>query len=150
MTDLSPAATEPPWKLAQRLENLPIVLAGPIVRHATDTEVTVWLALRQRQRVRLVVYRNRDGSGDPIAEGTRTTVAVGAHLHIVAVTARVSGDDEMTAGVSYRYDVRLGDGAGQGLTDPGSCRATRTTRYAGRCSGSATRRCPASPSRPAT
>ncbi|WP_345541432.1 hypothetical protein [Phytohabitans rumicis] len=119
MTDLSPAATEPPWKLAQRLENLPIVLAGPIVRHATDTEVTVWLALRQRQRVRLVVYRNRDGSGDPIAEGTRTTVAVGAHLHIVAVTARVSGDDEMTAGVSYRYDVRLGDGAGQGLTDPG-------------------------------
>jgi hypothetical protein len=77
MTDLSPAATEPPWKLAQRLENLPIVLAGPIVRHAVDTEVTVWLALKRTNTVRLTVHTLDDGSDKPLADGTRATVAVG-------------------------------------------------------------------------
>jgi len=43
-------------KLADRLKNLPLVLAGPILRQVTKDSVTVWIALKQSATVTLNVY----------------------------------------------------------------------------------------------
>jgi hypothetical protein len=89
--------------LANRLETLPIVLCGPILRKVTDTSATVWLALRRFAAVTLTV---RDEQTRKVLEGTEETIAIGAKLHIVAVTARVpSGGKPLTEGVVYQYDL---------------------------------------------
>lgn len=99
------------WRLAPRLKDMPAVLAGPIVRHVSARTVTVWLALKQADTVTLNIYDTADASTPPVATGSLATVAVGANLHIVAVTATVVPlHPELGGGVVYYYDVVLGDG----------------------------------------
>lgn len=44
------------WRsLEDRIENLPLVLAGPILRRVTTKSVSVWLALKKPDTVRLIV-----------------------------------------------------------------------------------------------
>jgi hypothetical protein len=73
--------------------------------------VTVWVALRQPCQVRLTVYATEHGAGFTIAQtilaGDRTTVAVGKHLHLVAVTAHPLGSDRLSPGQVYAYDMRF-------------------------------------------
>jgi hypothetical protein len=86
------------------LRSKPFVLAGPILRKVTPTAVTVWLALRVSATVTLTVL---DAANKPVMPvGTRSTVAIGSHLHLVAVTAK-SGTvgAELTEGKVYRYDL---------------------------------------------
>src|SRR5437764_7046280 len=93
--------------LAQRFSTLPLLLAGPILRRTEPRAVTVWLALKEAQTVTLRIY-TRDESGQLIqhVEGTRRTVRLGDHLHVVAVTARASTDDEaLSWGGLYYYDL---------------------------------------------
>ena len=79
--------------LASRLNSLPLVICGPILRRVIPNAVTVWVALREEATVTLTVY---DGDGTarqqvlpaPPATAERKTTAVGANLHMVAVTAR--------------------------------------------------------------
>ena len=91
-----PTPPETSWMpLAERLERLPLVLAGPIPRRVEPDSVTIWVALRAPRRVTLRVYRRDAVSGD-LAErlaGLRHTVRLGERLHMVAVTARESGGD---------------------------------------------------------
>src|SRR5947199_7495662 len=81
--------------LAERFSTLPLILAGPILRRTEPGAVTVWLALLSAQAVTLRIYA-RDDSSHLIQcfEGTRRTVRLGDHLHVVAVTARAGSDDE--------------------------------------------------------
>src|SRR6266487_5320123 len=93
--------------LAQRFSTLPFILAGPILRRIEPRAVTVWLALKESQTVTLRIY-SRDESGHLIQrlEGTRRTIRLGDHLHVVAVTARASNDDEaLSWGGPYYYDL---------------------------------------------
>src|SRR5205809_330517 len=93
--------------LAERFSSLPLILAGPILRRTETRAVTVWLALKEPRTVILRIY-SRDTSGDLVERftGTRQTVRLGDHLHIVAVTARISTDEEPLAwGGLYYYDV---------------------------------------------
>ncbi len=93
--------------LAERFANLPLILAGPMLRRTEPRAVTVWLALKEPRRVTLRIYA-RDGGGDLVQqlEGTRHTVRLGDHLHIVAVTARAaSGDERLAWGGFYYYDL---------------------------------------------
>ena len=77
--------------IADRLEYLPLLLAGPILRRTESDAVTVWVALKAPREVTLKVYAT-DAHGSIIRtlrlEGTRSTVPLGKHLHIVAVTAK--------------------------------------------------------------
>ncbi len=101
--------------LSGRLDRLPLVLAGPMVRRVEPREVTVWLALRQPRKVTLRVYDgDRDGRGQTVRlSGTRSTVAVGENLHVVAVTAdKVSGDPLQPERI-FSYDLFLSS-AGHG------------------------------------
>lgn len=79
-----------PWSpLQHRADALPLILAGPIVRRAAPGAVTVWVALRAARTVTLRVFAwQGDGGLRACASGTRPTVRLGDHLHVVAVTAR--------------------------------------------------------------
>lgn len=96
-----------PWMpLAPRLDSLPLIIAGPILRRVEATSVTVWLAFRAAQQVTLKVYAQ-----SPTATmlcGSARTYAIGQHLHIVAVTA--TGTTPLQAGQVYTYNIKLQDG----------------------------------------
>jgi hypothetical protein len=93
-------------KLEDRLAVLPRVLAGPILRKVTPTSVTVWVALQGTASVTLTV---KDDHSTEVMVGTRSTVAVGANLHIVAVTAHPKPPATgLTEGTIYQYDLDFG------------------------------------------
>lgn len=102
-------------QLQTRLAQLPLVLAGPLLRRTTATEVTVWLALKEARKATLTV-REVDGSGNATgparATGTRTTVAVGDNLHVVAITATAPAATPLQPGRTYVYDVAFGPTGG--------------------------------------
>ncbi|WP_310485665.1 PhoD-like phosphatase [Chamaesiphon sp. VAR_48_metabat_403] len=79
---------------------LPLILAGPMLRHTTPESVTVWVALKAACRVTLQIF-DTQASGHQIGRslfaGSRETIALGAHLHIVAVTATAQQGTELTA-----------------------------------------------------
>ncbi len=89
-------------ELVNRLGNLPLILAGPILRRVTDKSVTVWVAVRDSAEVTLEIY-----SGDPdarvkiVTSPPRPTIAIGRSLHILAITVQVN----LTPGVVYTYDM---------------------------------------------
>ena len=90
-------------KLKDRLDSLPLVLAGPIVRRLEPGEVTVWVALRRRRRIRLEIYDDNPPQGQIVANGATDTVAIGVNLHIACVTARPT--NPFTAGTTYQYNL---------------------------------------------
>lgn len=106
------------------LEQLPLIIAGPILRHTQADEVTVWLALRKPDVITLKAYETRDGSGSVldrvILQGQRDTVALGKNLHIVAVTATPAGDSLLTPGRVYAYDLYCQE-ADKSLTEAINC-----------------------------
>src|SRR5215207_5926911 len=96
---------------------LPQVLAGPIVRRVTGTDVSVWTALRAPAEVELTVWavpQRSAGvgaveSGAPVvATGTVASKEFGAQLHVALVTARAT--IALQPGSIYSYDLRIGPG----------------------------------------
>jgi len=105
------------WKpIADRLKDLPIVLAGPILRRVEKDNVSVWLALKEPclqkegKGLTLEVYDSGTGTGlgSIVMKGGRDTVSLGEHLHIVVLTAKASGT-LLRQGVTYSYNV-MGNG----------------------------------------
>src|SRR5262249_49877542 len=96
------------WKpLAERFDALPFILAGPLLRRTEPSSVTVWLAVKEPCQVTLRIYR-REGQDKLLQqfEGTRHTVRLGDHLHLVAVTARaLREEDRLAWGERYYYDL---------------------------------------------
>ncbi len=93
---------------SDRLYHLPLVLAGPMLRHTECDSVTVWVALKSSRQVTLKVYTT-DGNGSIIKtallEGSRATVAFGKQLHIIAVTAKPITQHQLEPGQIYAYDL---------------------------------------------
>lgn len=97
-----------PWTpLVERFSSLPLILAGPMLRRTEPRAVTVWLALKASCRVILRIYgRNAGGKLVQRFEGMRQTVRLGDNLHIVAVTARTTNEQEQLAwGELYYYNI---------------------------------------------
>lgn len=94
--------------LAKRLTLIPLVLAGPILRQVTPTSVTVWVALQRAADVTLTVYASEAPAPRKIVEVNQPTVAVGAHLHVIAVTADLTLES-LSPGVVYLYDLSFLD-----------------------------------------
>src|SRR5712692_6377098 len=93
--------------IAERFTALPLILSGPILRRVDPQSVTAWLALKEPQKVTLRIYaRSSEGNLVQQFEGTRHTVRLGNHLHIVAVTARATNSDkQLTWGGLYYYNL---------------------------------------------
>jgi hypothetical protein len=98
------------WRSSEResLTELPLILAGPMLRRTTSAAVTVWVALQASSRVTLQIFdtqANGHQIGTSLFAGSRETIALGAHLHIVAVTATAQQGEELTANRIYAYDL---------------------------------------------
>jgi hypothetical protein len=91
------------------LTELPLILAGPLLRQTTAESVTVWVAVKVACQVTLAVFAtadNGDRLGNLLLSGSRETIAIGRHLHIVAVTATADRDGELlTADRVYAYNL---------------------------------------------
>jgi hypothetical protein len=98
--------------LPRSLTELPLILAGPILRHTTSESVTVWVALKAACQVNLYVFATGDRGnqiGINLLSGSRETIAIGAHLHIVAVTATAIHGAELIPDRVYAYDLTFSD-----------------------------------------
>lgn len=100
--------TAPFLPLAERIEQIPYVICGPILRRADENGITVWLALRKKVNpVALFIFEDNQGeAGEIIAFGSEASTSFGENLHIVAVTAISTNEDKpLTWGKSYLYDL---------------------------------------------
>jgi hypothetical protein len=101
--------------LQSRVSNLPLVLAGPILRRATDRRVAVWLALsRQASNLRLDIY---DGTATLGGGQLASTTALGERLHVGVIEAQAAAT--LSAGVVYEYNIFFGSEGGRDLDGPG-------------------------------
>ena len=98
--------------------NLPLILAGPILRRVDTRSVSVWIAVSAASLVRVDVYDGVVDAGapsgslasvhaGPVAGGTLTTRPVGKSLHIVVVTADTAGGQPLLPGHLYSYNVTV-------------------------------------------
>jgi hypothetical protein len=98
-------------------KDMPLVLAGPMLRRVTPTSVTVWLALRESRNVTLIVsdaYGADSGAGAHVqASANRDTVQIGTYLHLVAVTARLAAGKKLAQGSIYFYDLLFAHSGGR-------------------------------------
>ncbi|GAA4364055.1 hypothetical protein GCM10023185_33230 [Hymenobacter saemangeumensis] len=100
--------------LATRINDLPLVLAGPILRRTESHSVSVWVALRDNAGpLRLHIYEL--GSqiprfSTPILSQSNL-VQLGARLFVGLITAKVpiSSLSRLTPGQTYEYDIEFGD-----------------------------------------
>lgn len=102
------------------ITELPLVLAGPILRRTEAKQVTVWLVLKEARSLNLSIYEttNRGASiGKLVFQGQRETIALGKHLHIVAITARPCTDVLLQAGTIYAYNIYQANGDRASLLD---------------------------------
>ncbi|MBP5976218.1 hypothetical protein HW132_26685 [Brasilonema sp. CT11] len=98
--------------LRERINKLPLVLAGPILRRTEPNAVTVWVALKESRNVTLEIF---DTKKKRLFSGSQKTIKVGTYLHIVAVTAKTSS--HLLHGENYLYDLYFGHG--ETLNQPG-------------------------------
>ena len=91
--------------LSSRLATLPIILAGPILRHVNESSVTVWIALRSAHQVNLQVFTLT--STTPVMQSSFTSaLKVGENLYVIAVTASAA-TAVLSAGQNYTYNIQF-------------------------------------------
>ncbi|BAZ52407.1 hypothetical protein NIES4103_50680 [Nostoc sp. NIES-4103] len=98
------------------LQDMPLILAGPILKHIEPESVTVWVALKLPCQVELKVYDTTNNGtviGNSLLEGKRSTVALGKSLHVVAVTARFTQRECLSSDRIYAYDLQFTHQASQ-------------------------------------
>src|SRR5512134_1872511 len=93
---------------------LPLLLAGPILRRVEPTLVSVWLALSESATVHVTLWNGRvtAGSGNPwfsSAPAGTQTLRVGAKLHVVVATVKIPGTSPrvLQPGHFYSYDCEI-------------------------------------------
>lgn len=91
--------------LRERIDTLPLILAGPILRSTQPNAVTVWVALKESCNVTLEIFDTRNNL---LITGSRKTIQLGTNLHVVAVTAS-SVSNILLPGENYLYNLDFGN-----------------------------------------
>ena len=91
--------------LRERINTLPLILAGPILRSTQPNAVTVWVALKESCNVTLEIFDTRNNL---LITGSRKTIQLGINLHVVAVTAS-SISNVLLSGENYLYNLDFGN-----------------------------------------
>ncbi len=94
---------------------LPLLLAGPVVRRVESSLVSVWVVTKSACTVGLHVWPGEVSAGpgtgavfDPggeFARGSRDTLRIGAQFHVAVVVAEVAGNQPLLPGTRYSYNV---------------------------------------------
>ena len=80
------------------MADLPLILAGPILRRVEPRLVAVWVALSQPRAILLSVFEGRQQAGtgpgvftggQPRARGATNTLRIGDKLHVGVVVAEL-------------------------------------------------------------
>ncbi|MBD2435438.1 PhoD-like phosphatase [Nostoc sp. FACHB-110] len=98
-----------PFK-SEFIAQLPLILAGPMLQHTQSDAVTVWVALKQSCQVILKVYDTTNQGatlGNCLLVGQSSTIALGKHLHILAVTAHSEDGNFLVSNCIYAYDLEF-------------------------------------------
>jgi hypothetical protein len=99
--------------LRQRINQLPLVLAGPILRRTEPNGVTVWIVLKESRNVTLKIF---DTNKKILLIGSKNTIPLGINLHVAAVTAK-NNTNVLLYDENYLYDLEFGNG--ETLSTPG-------------------------------
>ena len=100
---------------------LPLILAGPILRRVEPTLVTVWVALREARKVRIILWNGLiaddsnsglfQGLTSQIVEGalsnSNDSIRIGEQLHICVVTFKLPPQKALVPHLTYSYNVIL-------------------------------------------
>ena len=100
------------------MADLPLILAGPILRRVEPRLVAVWVALSDRRSLLLTVFEGRQPAGagtgvftggTPRVRGATNSLRIGDKLHVAVVVAEVppAPAQALTPGVNYSYNVGL-------------------------------------------
>lgn len=98
------------WKQSL-IEDLPLVLCGPILRRCTPESVTVWLVLKAAiSFLELSVYADDNGkkSGNALLAGTAFPLQLGKNFYVCTLTAKPVGTAKLDYGKSYLYNIEFG------------------------------------------
>lgn len=91
-----------------KITDLPLILAGPILRRTEPDKVTVWLALKEARSLSLRIYATKDQGttiGKLLLQGQNQTIQLGKHIHLAAITARVIDNILLQPGEIYAYNI---------------------------------------------
>jgi hypothetical protein len=101
------------------LPDLPLILAGPILRRVEPTLVCVWVALSEPKALRLQVFEGREKAG--VEDGVYTggaerermraganTVRLGENLHVGIAYAEFLPEQPLLPGLNYSYNLAFG------------------------------------------
>lgn len=106
------------------MADLPLILAGPIVRRVTTRSVSVWVVLSESATVTLSIWSGRiaTGPGEAIFvpadaslhSASRQTIGIGQKLHFVVVTIDVppSPVPPLLPGQIYSYNLDFATSSG--------------------------------------
>jgi hypothetical protein len=92
--------------------DLPLILAGPILRRVEPTLVSVWLATKEPCTISISLWEGR-GKKDSLTSWfsdpnqVTDTIRIGEKLHIAVVTLKLSLGNVLLPGRIYSYDVTL-------------------------------------------
>lgn len=99
--------------------DLPLVLAGPLLRRVEPTLVCVWVALSEAKAIRLQVFEGRENAG--LEAGVYTggaerermraganTVRVGENLHVGIVYVEFLPEQPLLPATNYSYNLAFG------------------------------------------
>jgi hypothetical protein len=95
---------------------LPLILAGPILRRVEPNLVSVWLALSKKASVKLKLFRGQATSDSVdnilITGPAEQTIRIGDNLHIAVVTIKIpiGTGQTLLPGQIYSYDLLLQTG----------------------------------------
>ena len=104
------------------MADLPLVLAGPILRRVEPRLVAVWVALSKPRAVVLTVFEGRQVAGpapgsSPAGRrgrsGATNTLRIGDKLHVAVVVAELAAAPAapLVSSVNYSYNVAFAPGA---------------------------------------
>jgi hypothetical protein len=107
-----PEASEIDMKVATTfdLAQLPLILAGPILRRTEPQSVSVWIVLQAAAAIQLQVLPAAGDTIDathPLLQGTATTIAIGKSLHVALITAQPISGECLTPNQLYAYDLKI-------------------------------------------
>ncbi len=95
--------------------DLPLILAGPILRRVEPGLVSVWLALREEATVQLTLWEGQATADKPslLSGPAAPTLRIGDKLHIIVVALKIPSSQTLLPGRIYSYDVTLQTKSGQ-------------------------------------